>query len=173
MSQDNEKIKSLLSLNLDSYEKEYRELWEVWRHLENKAQGTIAISGIFVAGVFAFIHTSGPLSSVMEKILLSLSILLLIISIILSILVLRIREFISPPIGDSLDNLVKDITESKEEITSETILNFINDQSLMWKKANKKLNEVNSSKAKYLLGAQWVLLAAIVIMAFLTLITLY
>jgi hypothetical protein len=46
----------LLRDALDAYQKEYRELIDKWRNLEGKAQGVVTVSGIFLAGMFAFIR---------------------------------------------------------------------------------------------------------------------
>ncbi|MDQ3474098.1 MAG: hypothetical protein M3447_10210 [Acidobacteriota bacterium] len=43
---------------LDAFLDEYREQTETWRSLETKAQGNIAVAGIFVAGSLAYITKS-------------------------------------------------------------------------------------------------------------------
>ena len=43
--------KVLLEATLVSYRAEYRELSEVWWHLDDKVQGTVAIAGIFLAAI--------------------------------------------------------------------------------------------------------------------------
>ena len=157
----------LASDALTSYREEYRELSETWRHLETKAQGTVAIAGIFLAGVFAFVRTLSDNASFCDKALLLIAVLLLVLSVLFAILVLRVREVTSPPIGDSLDTLVKDLL-SPGEATQEDLVAFVRDQTGMWADANKETHRHNQIKADHLFRAQILLLIAVVVVAVLT-----
>jgi hypothetical protein len=47
---DYEEFRSLLQVALEAYKDEYREISDSWRNTETKAQGAVAIAGIFMAG---------------------------------------------------------------------------------------------------------------------------
>jgi hypothetical protein len=157
----------LASDALASYREEYRELSETWRHLESKAQGTVAIAGIFLAGVFAFVRALSESAGIWDKILLLAAVSLLVLSVLSAILALRVRQVAGPPVGDSLDALVKDLL-GPEGATQEDLVAFVRDQTGMWADANKDVHEHNQTKAGHLFRAQILLLIAILVVAFLT-----
>lgn len=164
----------LLQEALNSYEKEYHELCETWRHLEDKAQGTITISGIFLAALFTFvsglIDTIGLFDLYYEKGLLIAAAILLTASVIYAILVLKIKEVKTPPQGDELNELINDLVESQEAETSERLPNFIRDQVKLWQKVNLATYEIDLGKARNLFRAQVLLITAICAVMILTLI---
>lgn len=78
---------SLRKVTLDAYRDEYNQDTETWRSLETKAQGNIAVAGIFIAGSLAYLTKSDLRLEHHEEIFLLIAIVCLIVSVILSILV--------------------------------------------------------------------------------------
>jgi hypothetical protein len=106
---------TLLKLVIESYRDGYKELADAWRNLETKAQGNIAISGIFIGGVFAYIQKVDPQLQQNEKVLLGLAAFFLVVSVIFSVISLKIRTVPAPPLGGFVDKLVTDLIECAED----------------------------------------------------------
>jgi hypothetical protein len=157
---------SLCQTALDAYRDDYDKLTETWRSLENKAQGNVAIAGIFLAGAFAFIREIGKGSHLYEKLILSFTITSLVIGVILSVLTLRIRLVAFPPVGENVHRLVRDLLRINDaaELLSRMPL-FFNDRIAEWRIVNKAVSDANRSKARHLWRAQLFLLAAILMIA--------
>jgi type II secretory pathway predicted ATPase ExeA len=158
----------LLKDVLDSYKEEHRELSEIWRNLDAKSQGVIAIDGIFIAAMFAFIRALSESQTCDERWMLMISASLLTISVVLAIRVLWIRSVPSAPVGESLESLVDDLLKLEDGTQTERLHNLFKDHAEMWKSINSKVQEVNESKARLLVIAQGVLLAAILAIVLLT-----
>src|SRR5712664_36470 len=94
---------------LEAFREDYEKLTDTWRTLENKAQGNVAIAGIFIAGAFAFIREISKGTHLYEKILLLLALISLVMAVILSIWTLRIRLVAVPLLGKNVHRLVNDL----------------------------------------------------------------
>jgi hypothetical protein len=149
----------LLSATLDTFKSEYEELSEVWRNLDAKAQGNVAVCGIFVAGILAFISDAQG-HSCCQKILLSSTIACLSICVVIAVLVLRVREVVAAPMGERLAELVNDLAAAGD-FDDVRFLNFLADQARLWRDANDQVREVNHKKADCLFASQCLLVIAI------------
>ena len=169
--EDASKIREFLRKTLlDSYRDEYKELADIWRGLETKAQGNIAIAGIFIAVVFAFIREAGQQSYWAERACLGLALIFLVISVIFSIMVLRVRQAPFPPMGGFVDKMFIDHLNIKDDAELlERLPLLINDQAKAWRQVKEMVVTSNKSKARNLWAAQVFLLAAILTFATLTL----
>lgn len=165
----------LLAGALQSYRDEYKELSDTWRHVEGKAQGTITVSGIFLAAAFAFVRDlTGAGTGLLEKSVLAVAVGTLTATVILAVLSLRVREVVAPPLGESLDEMITDLsglTHAAE--IAERLPRFIGDQLEMWKNANEAVDRVNKGKAGLVAWAQRLLLLSIGLVAVLTGITIF
>ena len=146
---------------LDAYKEEYTELSETWRNLDAKAQGTIAICGIFLAGMLAFVRTLSATATTCEQWLLTITAALLGLSIFFALLVLRVQTVQSPPIGESLDTIISELLAAEDGMTPERLLNYSHDQTRMWSTTNRDVGRVNDNKAGNLIKAQYILVGAI------------
>lgn len=149
---------------LDAYREEYKELADTWRGLETKAQGNVAIAGIFIAGVFAFIRDIDNAAFCIEKCALTIIILCLAGSVIYSVLALKIRNVAAPPLGKNFHEMASDIFNIDGDL-NERLPSLANDQIRLWQSANNKIEEANKLKADHLNRAQLCLLCAILIVA--------
>ena len=160
---------SLQKAVLESYRDEYKELSETWRNLESKAQGAVTIAGIFIAGAFAYIREVGPQAHRSDRVFLGASILSLMISVLLSIWALRVRTVAAPPIGEYVDNLVRDLLQVDNDAKlKERVMGFVTDQTDSWRRATRGAKESNKSKANYLLASHVFLVIAILTVALLS-----
>jgi hypothetical protein len=169
--------KSLYKETLDAYVAQYKDITETWKSLETKAQGTVAIAGIFIASAFVFIkdiRTSNLAFNL--KLLLVAAIVCLVLSVVCAILALTLRSITSPPGGEKINLIVKDILKLKEGETTETHaaalpalrLSLFYEQIRDWKKAIESANAIIAFKVKCLWCAQWLLVLAIVFVVSLT-----
>jgi hypothetical protein len=162
--------KSLYKETLDAYVAQYKDITETWKSLETKAQGTVTIAGIFIASAFVFIkdiRTSNLIFN--QRLLLVAAVSCLILSVIFAILALTLRSIASPPGGERISLIVKDILRLNEGETAETHaaalpdlrLSLFNEQIRDWKKAIDSANETIEFKVGWLWWAQWLLVLAI------------
>jgi hypothetical protein len=156
---------SLPQAVLDSYREEYKELVDAWKTLEVKAQGAVAIAGIFIAGAFAYVRDVGQ-AHLYERLSLSLSIFCLMISVVLSIFALKVRTVAATPLGEHIDKLVQDLLQINSDAELlERMPRFVSEQITSWRVARTEAHESNRSKAKYLWAAQVLLTIAILTVA--------
>lgn len=173
MSQTNDPKEQLLRDALDSYKEEYSELSEIWRNLDGKAQGAIAVSGIFLAGMLAFVRALLQSASSAEKWLLTVSAIFLVLSIIFALIVLWVRTVPKAPLGESLEILINDLLSMEDGTEPERLHNFSRDHARMWKITNIEIQKVNEKKAFYLVWAQGMLIMAIGTVVLFTLIKVW
>ncbi|MGQ0761785.1 MAG: hypothetical protein ACT4OT_07195 [Acidobacteriota bacterium] len=164
---------SLQRLVLDSYRDEYKDVSETWRNLEGKAQGAVAIAGIFVAGAFAYIRDAKTPGS-LEKVSLAVSIFSLMASVLFAIWALKVRKVPAPPWGSEIGKLVQDLLAIKDdpELAKRVPL-FTTDQVKLWETSTNKAKKVNQSKANWLLASHVFLVLAILAIGFASLAKLW
>ena len=153
---------TLLHDLLQTFIDEYREISEVWRDLDKKANNTATISGIFIAGILAFIRgITIEVDMLEEQILLTVTIVLLAASIVFSLLCIFVRKASSAPSGNGLASMIRTLLKPNTSIKQDELMCYYNDSSKMWEKANKDIKDKNHKKANSLFYAQVLLLLAI------------
>jgi len=166
--------KALQSEVLRTYVEEYNELSDLWRDLDRKAQGTVAIAGIFIASAFAFVKQLGPGTNLLGKGLLGFILFALVSSVVYCLSAMRIRKVARGPIGQYLNKLVKDLLKIGDPTElSERIPRFTRDQAVLYSDAVKSLRKALDQKAVRIWWAQRFLTAAILAVALYTLIILF
>jgi hypothetical protein len=165
-----EKLNTLYDCVIDAYQDEYKDINENWRSIETKAQGAVAIAGIFAAGAFAFTRELMANASASQKWMHILTMVFLISSVVLSICSLFVRRTSAAPLGESMENLIRDIllSEIPEAELPVRLSNFQKQQSARWKTINQELTLANTRKGLLLLTAQCLLVLAIVTVGALT-----
>jgi hypothetical protein len=161
---------SLKSTVLDSYLDEYKEYVANRRNLETKAQGNVAIAGIFIAGVFALITKSDFRLNEVERFVLLLAMGFLVSSIVFSILVLQARTVPSPPLGSFIDYSVKHLLKIDDTEFYERLQLFSNDHMNRWRMVMSKTDKEIKLKANRLWVAQVLLVIAILSAALLAIV---
>lgn len=147
---------------LDSYREEYKELSEVWKSLETKAQGTVTIAGIFIAAAFTFAKDlASTRLDYHGKLFLAGAIIFLIPAIILSVLVLRRRTIKWIPAGTDVEQWADDIESVSNEELADKARRFIDEHSGVWKETIASTKEATAEKEQLLYAAQILLLLAI------------
>jgi len=163
---------SLRQLVIDAYRDEHGERIANWRNVETKAQGNVAVAGIFIAGVFAFITKSGEALTHYENFILLIAVLFLISSVIFSILVLQIRTIPEAPLGSFLDYTVKRLLPLDPDEFFERVSTFNAEHSKEWRTVTNETIKILQLKADRLWIAQRLLVIAISSVALATVIRL-
>jgi ABC-type multidrug transport system fused ATPase/permease subunit len=153
---------------LEAFKEEYKEIGESWKSIETKAQGNIAIAGIFIAGAFGFLKDILPQMDYVEKWAFVLIIGFLVVSVLLSIISLQVRTVPEPPLGKKLNPIGKDLIDNLVEATyKEQLGRFINEYIILWQDYVTQAKKKYSCKSKYLVVAQWFVLVAVIVIALL------
>lgn len=158
---------------LTAHKGQYKELAEIWRDLDSKAQGTIAVSGVFLAGALAFIRALTAAATTAEKLVLTATAGFLALSIVFALIVLWVRSVRAAPLGGSLDGLVQDLIAADDGTSPQRLLNYYRDQAGMWQVTNRDVEKVNTRKARFLLAGQITLVMAIICAAVVTLMRIW
>jgi len=109
---------ALLRLLVESNRDEYKELSELWRHLDTKAQGVIAIAGILLAAFVAFLTKNQTALPCGQRMLFITAVVLFTVSIALSVFSLKLRESVGPPHFGGLQTIVTDLLKLPEKRSS-------------------------------------------------------
>ncbi|HKG13344.1 MAG TPA: hypothetical protein VKB12_08390 [Pyrinomonadaceae bacterium] len=153
---------------LTSYQEAYKERTDNWKSLETKAQGSITIAGIFIAGAFAYIDKSATTMSMHQQFLAITAVASLVASVLLAVYALKIQEVLPPPYG----NFVKANVERFLEVTDEAELRerveyFDYDMISQWERVLNVVDEQIGKKVDCLFNAQAALVFAVVVVAIL------
>lgn len=164
---------SIRKATLDAYLEEYKQLKETWRSIETKAQGSIAVAGIFIAGALAFLTKMDAHLRCHEKILMFVGLSCLIFSVILAILALRTKTTKVPPLGGFAGGYGIELVKVNNEADLQIHLGaFFRDGVSRWRDVITEVSESNEEKANTLLCSQLFLIFAIVAVAVLSLLKL-
>jgi hypothetical protein len=141
----------------------YKDNEEWWRVLDAKAQGSIAICGVFLAGALAFVNQLVPESPALERLFVGLGIVGLLGAVALSIVALRVREVHRPPDASKVHAQILAIFGAMSEKDAKVrSTNFLVDQAGPWLTAINDLEGIASRKAQLVRWSQTVMLCAVV-----------
>ncbi len=138
-------------LLLDHCQFEYNDLSDTWRDIERKAQGEIAIVGIFLIGGLTFLRFFIPENLVAFG-LIALSMAILVVSALLAISALLVDEVETvQPIGD--------VREFLKSCSGEDALRAYLDR---WEIVNTDLSNKNYRKSAWVLRSQYALMGGVI-----------
>lgn len=159
----------LLKAALDAHQDEYRDTWDTWKHLDVKAQGSVAIAGIFLAGIFAYANRMPADACFYLKLVVIIAVVSVAVAVMFAMLALRLREVAPPPLGSEVGEMVSHILNLEEgDEISERAVRFFSDRIELWKGVNDEMRSVNERKGKHLTLTQWILFAVVVLTSLLT-----
>ena len=156
-----------------TYHEEYKERTELWRNLEAKAQGNVAIAGLVVTGVFAFVKdVSGY--ALHERVLVACALLFLVGSLISSVIALRVRRAPRAPFGTAgAAGMYQDLMKLGDDEIVESRTAFLEEYTELWSAVNRELTVLNHRKARFVGHAQWLMACAVVTITALTVIRIF
>lgn len=173
---DDKSKNELLQKIADDTKEHYADLRCNWSDVERKAQGNVAICGIFLAAVLAYIRNTqagaqGDAASVceIEPWLISAAVVSLAASVALSLYVLLVRDVIPPPVASETRRLVTDVIEADGAANETMRTNLIHDTITTWDITNASMIAANDTKAIWLMRSQWALAIGVVAATIVTL----
>lgn len=150
---------ALLRFSVEAFREEYKELSENWRHLDTKAQGNIAISGILLAAAVAFLGRAQTVPCVAERVLSVLAIANLALTIVLAVISLRVRWVEGPPHFGATQQMVSDLLRAEDQAArSSRLADLLNEEISQWATCNDESRVAVDSKARVLSWAQLAIL---------------
>ena len=146
-----------------SYKDAYLESTDTWKNLETKAQATIAIAGVLVAAVVAFIEKLTLVFVTLQGVLLAVAVAFLLYSIYYAIMVLKIQHTDAPPYGDFLNETIQRLLTMSDENELKERAEILDAEVIAaWGQVTAKTRTIVKQKAKALWDSQICLIAAIV-----------
>ena len=150
---------------LDSYAVQFDRLERRFQSLDEKAQTTTLVGGIFLAVFFAFL---GEIAAAHESATTSLVLIspaLLLVSILAAIFSMKIPVPLEPPAGDDFRKLVYDAEDdfSPFSDSSDSNVRIYGKLCIGWSEAIESLVEATRAKVTWVLISQWTLAAAITV----------
>lgn len=107
--------KDFMEFTVGLAEHEHAGLSEAWKLLDTKSQATTAIAGVFIAAAFVFVRNTQLHLACFEKILLTLVIFTLVLSIGFAIRAMRVRDVPMPFTGLEALNITNSIISDHEQ----------------------------------------------------------
>lgn len=150
---------------LSDVQTEHADLWDAWKVVESKAQPIAAVSGIFLAGVFAYLGQLPAGATLIERCLLLSIAVLLIASVILALRAIWVADVASPHTSGSGINEADDVIHAS---TTDIELDERQDRMLQaaykrWARACADIRVGLQGKQRLLSGCIWLLCAAAVL----------
>lgn len=142
---------------------EYKDVVETWRDIERKAQGTVAIAGIFIAGVVAL---QGKLSSTSCAVSASLAVViaLLTLTVVCSIVSMRVSSIEALTGTDEVLKMAKASVERASRADGATTSpEFWEELATLISEPTQAVHAVNRRKADWVAVAQITLGIAVLI----------
>lgn len=158
---------------LEAYKEEYRDLVAAFQGLDGKAQGSVAIAGVFIGGIFAFLNSTSLVKTTLNVSILTTAVAVLSASVLLSILVLRVRDTKGVPTGEHTNQILTDLLELDVATITANLSRFYGDKGRAWASCVDKLRSDVERKSDFLWGGQIMLLLGIICVAFLAVLKVF
>ena len=151
---DSEKALYTLSCLVEQrYRDEYVAGLDLWRDIERKAQGVVAVAGIVLTGLFAIasaehVHEIGLATT------LCVAVASLGLAVLSAVLALWTRRLSTPPqaylLEQSAADIAKVISIESNDSADERLSGFVNGQLSDWKISVEEIKRENEKKARNL-----------------------
>ncbi len=165
----------LLQGALDSYKSEAAEQAANWRDLDQKAQVTASMAGIFITGIIALTRFGNSNAAVIRsKYFLLAAIICFLFAFILCLGALLVRSSPKGPIGYNLDRMTRELLNGSRinyELP-ERFPRFLNDQLDIWHGVSGYMDRLLKRKAHFVFSAQILSLLAFVALSITGIMTL-
>ena len=145
---------------------QYKENARILTILEDKAQKTAGIAGIFLAAAFAFLRRESVADlknagGAGAMILFGAALALFLTSIVVGGITVWARRLQLPPDPNKILNIA-DLLLAGGGPTDDARENHVRDQARSWNRASQVQDQIIAGKSKKLLAAQWLLLFGII-----------
>jgi len=150
---------------LGAYKVEYDDQMANWRALDSKAQGAVAVAGLFTGGLLSLVKDLQASEPSSWRLALAVALGLLLVAVLASLRVLWVREVADPPSGTTAAILASDLQDLSEGEATHIARyhGYLGDRAALWERAVADTRSGNHRKAKALAVAQGCLVAAIIV----------
>lgn len=139
----------------NAYQDEYKDAIETYRDIERKAIAMTTISGVFLAGVFAFVREVSSNLFLVTEVLLIVTLVLILATILFCLAAVFVFTYKMPPWGTEVSVLANDILKSTENADlNERYIRLIGDQNSSWEICVNEIHIKNEKKGRFLFFAQ-------------------
>ena len=148
--------------------REWNQVAQRFRDLDSKAQATATVSGVFIAAAFAFIEQLSIQKEWYVLGIVSIGLFLLASSVVLSVVAMKIRTHRGTPGGKYTLVLIEDVLRAAENgrDIGKLEVGFYVEHATQWQQGAHAIRESNKRKGRTIEVAQWLLVVAILIVAF-------
>ncbi len=168
------KKEALRACVVNSYQEAYKERADNWKSLETKAQGSITVAGIFIAGAFAYIDKGAAGMTPPQQLLVVAAVVSLVASVLLAVYALKIQEILPPPYGGFVKvNVERFLDIGDEAEFRERVEYFDYDLTSQWEEVLSVIDRQLRKKVDLLANAQASLVFAVVVVAVLAISRLF
>jgi hypothetical protein len=148
---------------LEGFKSAYDDSRDNWKTLDTKAQGVVAIAGIFIAGIVSLLKDLPPGEMELPHLLLAFASIDSVGAVLCAAAALRIRPSTLPPAGKGTRDLaVGLLSPDHVPLLAELEMRFVQEQSDGWETSVKSVQGGNDKKANLLAGSQILLLGVVV-----------
>ena len=130
-----------------------------WRDVERKAQGTVAIAGIFMAGALVVLRSVQQLGST-ESLLLFATILALAITAVVAVMSLLVREVYATEPGQDVKASAQAVFDASDDQIDDAFFELVRERTDYWIEARKSLSDAGTKKAGLVFMAQLLLIVS-------------
>lgn len=153
---------------------QYEELSRTWQTIDTKAQATVAISGILIAGLFGLIRQAAPQSLALSlRVIIAVALFLFLLSLLLATLTLAIRRHKSPHDGAVIERMAMDLWALPDRELQGAIPFFPLDQANLWRAAIHDQRAAFDRKVDYLRVSHVLLATGIFLVGFVVFLMLF
>lgn len=161
--------RDLSKMVLQAYENEYTDKTSLWEQIERKAQGSIAIAGIMLAGGLAFASQLGASVGSLQTFLLVGVVVTLLFSIWQCVKALKVKTIEVPPTADDVRQLADDALRFAEKSKLPDLVNGLRYGLLdLWSAYNQVLAEKCEEKAVFVGRSHSAILISALVIAIVT-----
>ena len=158
---------------LEAYKEEYKDLLVAFQGMDSKAQGVVAIAGVFVGGIFAFLNAANFTRSSMAVSLLVFAILFLASSVLLAVLVLRVRDTMGVPTGEHTAQILEDLLALEDTVIKSVLSRFYGDKTRAWQNCVNRVRSDVEKKSDFVWASQLMLFIGIICVALMAVLKLF
>lgn len=145
----------LLQFALDAAIRHHAELWDAWKVVEAKAQTTLTVGGVLIAGVAAYVTQSVSPHTLCEKLSLSVLLLVLIVSTAMGVAAILVKDTSSPHLGQAaLEEVDQLIAKSLPDTWLDSYERLVRDTTQRWVQSNEEVESALNVKAARLAWSQ-------------------
>jgi predicted PurR-regulated permease PerM len=172
MTKNVEKIE-LFKFALEHTQFEYGNLTDAWTRVDEKAQATALIAGVFLAAVFVFLQSAIPSWTKEVRWGFGSVVVCISVTIGLAVLAMLARESSLPPTAKSVGKMVSDVLNQDSNELADRCVRLQGEVINDWIRVNVDIRQLVDKKANLLLWAQRSLLASAGCVSLLTLVILF